>query len=69
MLDQEIVFSEERNSWNLIVNGKWYAEAKISEATDSQKAYEQMEAMYENNLQCEIEEESYDPDTVQIAIF
>lgn len=69
MLDQEIVFSKERNSWNLIVNGEWYAEAKISEATDSQKAYEQMEAMYENNLQCEIEEESYDPDSVQIAIF
>lgn len=69
MLYQEIVFSEERNSWNLIVNGEWYAEAKISEF-GSQKAYEQMEEMYENNLQCEIEEceieeESYpdsDPD-------
>ena len=62
MLYQEIVFSEERNSWNLIVNGEWYAEAKISEF-GSQKAYEQMEEMYENNLQCEIEEEeSHDPD-------
>ena len=61
MLEQEIVFSEERNSWNLIVNGEWYAEAKISEF-GSQKAYEQMEEMYENNLQCELEEESYDPE-------
>lgn len=72
MLDQEIVFSEERNSWNLIVNGEWYAEAKISGATDSQKAYEQMEVMYENNLQCELEEaeleEAYDPDSVQVEI-
>ena len=67
MLEQEIVFSEERNSWNLIVNGEWYAEAKISEF-GSQKAYEQMEEMYENNLQCELEAESYDPDQVQIEI-
>ena len=50
------------------MNGEWYAEAKISEF-GSQKAYEQMEEMYENNLQCELEEESYDPDQVQVEIF
>lgn len=26
MLDQTLVYSEERGTWNLIVNGEWYYE-------------------------------------------
>ena len=44
MLDQELVYSEERDSWNLIVNGEWYFEG----------SYEQCEEMMFNNA-CDFE--------------
>ena len=44
-----MVYSKERDSWNLFVDGEWYAEG----------TYEQMESMYENNrnveLDCEVD--------------
>lgn len=46
-MQQEMIFSEERGTWNLIVDGEWYAEGK----------YEDIEKMYDNNRMCEIEEE------------
>lgn len=46
-MQQEIVYSEERGTYNLFVDGEWYAEG----------TYEYVEAMYDNNRICEIEEE------------
>ena len=46
-MNQEIIYSKERGTYNLIVNGEWYAEG----------SYEQMEQMYENNRVCELEAE------------
>lgn len=39
MLDQELIYSEERGTWNLFVNGEWYFEG----------TYEQCEEMMFNN--------------------
>ena len=47
MLNQEIVFSEERQTWNLFVNGEWYYEG----------TYEQVEEAMMNNAICDAEEE------------
>ena len=46
-MEQSIVYSQERGTYNLIVDGEWYAEG----------TYEQMETMYDNNRMCEIERE------------
>ena len=45
LMQQEIIFSPSRGTYNLIVDGEWYAEG----------TYEQMEQMYENNRDCELE--------------
>ena len=34
MLDQTLVYSEERGTWNLIVNGEWYYEGTYEECTE-----------------------------------
>ena len=34
MLNQEIVFSDERGTWNLIVNGEWYYEGDYETCSD-----------------------------------
>ena len=34
MLNQEIVYSEERGTWNLIVNGEWYFEGTYEQCSD-----------------------------------
>lgn len=39
MLNQELIYNEERGTWNLFVNGEWYAEG----------TYEQMDEMMFNN--------------------
>lgn len=54
MMNQQMIFNEERQTWNLIVDNEWYAEG----------TYEQMMQMWENNLQCEAEEDDayYDYD-------
>lgn len=54
MLNQEMVFSEERQTWNLFVNGEWYYEG----------TYEQVEEAMFNNAVCDAEEEvgCYEPD-------
>ncbi len=44
MLDQRFVYSEERCTWNRIVNGEWYFEV----------SYEQCEEMMFNNA-CDFE--------------
>lgn len=41
-IEQEMVYSEERGTWNLFVNGEWYYEG----------TYEECEKMYYNNLEC-----------------
>lgn len=46
-MTQEMIYSEERGTWNLFVDGEWYAEG----------TWEQMEQMRENNVLCEIERE------------
>jgi len=46
-MQQEMIFSEERGTWNLFVDGEWYAEGN----------YEYIEKMYDNNRMCELEEE------------
>lgn len=46
MANLEMVYSEERKTWNLFVDGEWYAEG----------TYEQMEQMQENIIMCELEE-------------
>ena len=40
MMNQNLVFSEERQSWNLFVDGEWYFEG----------TYEQCEDMMFNNM-------------------
>lgn len=48
MLNQDMVYSEERGTWNLIVNGEWYLEG----------TYEQCEeAMFNNAVDDYYEEE------------
>lgn len=34
MPDQEVIYSEERGTWNLIVNGEWYYEGTFEECSD-----------------------------------
>lgn len=46
-MQQEMIYSEERGTWNLIVDGEWYAEGN----------YEYIEKMYDNNRMCELEEQ------------
>ena len=43
----EIIYNEERGTYNLILNGEWYAEGN----------YEYIEKMVENIRKCETEEE------------
>lgn len=45
-MQQEMIYNEERETWNLFVDGEWYAEG----------TYEQIEKMYDNNRECELEE-------------
>ena len=54
MLSQEMLFSEERQTWNLFVNGEWYLEG----------TYEQCDEAMLNNAICDAEAEVtvYDPD-------
>ena len=54
MLNQEIHFSEERQTWNLFVDGEWYYEG----------TYEQVEEAMFNNAMCDAEEEvgCYEPE-------
>ncbi|MBO6255297.1 MAG: hypothetical protein J6O49_16925 [Bacteroidaceae bacterium] len=49
-----MIYSEERGTWNLIVDGEWYAEGN----------YEYIEKMYDINRMCEIEDQEarYDYD-------
>lgn len=47
MLQQEMVYSKERGTWNLFVNGEWYLEG----------TYEQCEEAMFNNAVCDAEEE------------
>lgn len=46
-MQQEIVYSKERETWNLFVDGEWYYEG----------TYEECEEMYDNNVNCELESE------------
>lgn len=46
-MQQEMFYDEDRGTWNLIVDGEWYAEGN----------YEYIEKMYDNNRMCEIEED------------
>lgn len=52
MANATMYYSEERGTWNINLDGEWYAEG----------TYEQMNAMMENIYQCEAEEqdERYD---------
>ena len=34
MLDQEVIYSESRGTWNLFVNGEWYYEGIFEECSD-----------------------------------
>lgn len=34
MLNQEVVWSEDRKSWNLFVNGEWYYEGTYEECSE-----------------------------------
>lgn len=34
MLDQELIYSKERGTWNLIVNGEWYYEGTYEECSE-----------------------------------
>lgn len=43
----EIIYNEERGTYNLILNGEWYAEGN----------YEYIEKMVENIRKCETEED------------
>jgi hypothetical protein len=47
MAQIEIIYNEEKNTYNLIKDGEWYAEGD----------YEYIEKMVENIRKCEIEEE------------
>lgn len=51
-MQQQMEYSEERGTWNLFVDGEWYAEG----------TYDLIEGMYENNRMCELEQydEQYD---------
>lgn len=58
-MTQEIRYSAERDTWNLFVDGEWYAEGD----------YEYCQKMYDNNLQAECgelfesaNEDNYDED-------
>ena len=44
----EMVYNEERGTWNLFNGAEWYAEG----------TYEQMSAMMDNIRDCELEEEA-----------
>lgn len=46
MAQIEIIYNEEKNTYNLIKDGEWYAEGD----------YEYIEKMVENIRKCEIEE-------------
>ena len=50
MLNQEMIFSEERQTWNLFVDGEWYLEG----------TYEQVEEAMFDNAVCDAEEEDMD---------
>ena len=47
MLSQELIYSEERGTWNLFVDNEWYYEG----------TYEQCEEAMLNNAICDAEEE------------
>ena len=34
MLNQEVIYSEDRGTWNLFVNGEWYYEGTFEECSD-----------------------------------
>ena len=34
MLSQELIYSEERKTWNLFVNGEWYFEGDYEQCAD-----------------------------------
>ena len=34
MLNQELIYSEERGTWNLIVNGEWYFEGEYEQCCE-----------------------------------
>ena len=50
MLSQELIYSEERGTWNLFVNGEWYFEGE----------YEQCADMMWNNAADDNEDDFYD---------
>lgn len=52
MLSQELIYSEERKTWNLFVNGEWYFEGD----------YEQCADMMWNNAVDDSEDDFYDYD-------
>lgn len=52
MLNQELVYNEERGTWNLFVNGEWYAEG----------TYEQMDEMMFNNASDYYGDDEYEED-------
>lgn len=49
MINQEMIFSEERQTWNLFVDGEWYYEG----------TYEQVEEAMLNNAVCDAEVDDY----------
>ena len=58
MLEQRLCYSEERNTWNLFVNGEWYFEGN----------YEQCSEMMMNNAiddNDDYYEDDYDDDYAQ----
>lgn len=57
MLDQRLVYSEERGTWNLFVNGEWYLEG----------TYEQCETAMFNNACDEYEDDYYEEDYYEEA--
>lgn len=34
-MQQELIYSEERGTWNLFVNGEWYMEGTYEECNDT----------------------------------
>ena len=48
-MQQEMVYSEERGTWNLFVDGEWYLEG----------TYEQCDEAMFNNAVCDGEEDSW----------
>ena len=34
-MEQELVYSKERGTWNLFVNGEWYCEGTYEECNDT----------------------------------